>query len=365
MLNSAILSIAIALIFIFLLLSVMVTAINELVFTFLKSRSKQLEFFLKKLYFNDSAWTGIFDNIKNSPFINVLKKYPDVFPGSIPAENFTTALLAYLGKGKLTIEAINKAVEENDAKEALEPTKTKSGFFFMLKAILSQKPTMEQLSEELDKIYENAMVRLTSWYRRSAKILSFVFAFVICAGLNVDSITITKNLWNNKDKAEQIASFAAMAGKYLEKNDSSQVVFKDGIDTLAYIKVENKALTKSKTDKIIAGIAKSGEGSVQEKQLVTSYNIMANLDIPIGWSSENAPPFRVSSRHDFVMWLLKLLGILLTTAAVSMGAPYWFDILNKITPLKQGAGKTTTAQNSSIPAKTDGAITGANEPAQQ
>jgi hypothetical protein len=94
MFNSVFLSIAIALVFIFLLLAVMVTAINELVFTFFRSRASQLEFFLAKLYFNDEQWTKIFNSIKNSPFINVLKKDPDKFPSSIPASSFSTALLA-------------------------------------------------------------------------------------------------------------------------------------------------------------------------------------------------------------------------------------------------------------------------------
>ena len=50
MFNSVVISIAITLVFIFLLLAVMVTAINELVFTFMRSRSKQLEDFLSRLY---------------------------------------------------------------------------------------------------------------------------------------------------------------------------------------------------------------------------------------------------------------------------------------------------------------------------
>jgi hypothetical protein len=29
-------------------------------------------------------------------------------------------------------------------------------------------------------------------------------------------------------------------------------------------------------------------------------------------------------------WILKVLGLLLTGLAVSLGAPFWFDVLNKI-----------------------------------
>jgi len=33
--------------------------------------------------------------------------------------------------------------------------------------------------------------------------------------------------------------------------------------------------------------------------------------------------------------LLKLLGICLSAGAVSLGAPFWFDLLQKLTPLRK------------------------------
>jgi hypothetical protein len=330
MFNSVVISIAITLVFIFLLMAVMVTAINELVFTFMRSRSKHLEAFLAKLYFDDEKWKEIFNKVKNSPFINVLKKAPEKFPGSIPAETFTTALLAHIGKNELTIEAVKKASEENKDSQ--------SDFYVMLRALLSQNPTFEQLRAEIDKMFNSAMDRLSGWYKRNAKIWSFFVALLLCCVLNVDTITITRNLWNDKDKAEQLASFAVAAGKYFEKNDSSEVVMKNGIDTLAYIRVENKALTESKVGKAIGNIPTTD--TVHKQQLQTSYNILAKLDVPIGWSKDNVPAKSDSGMMTIGLWLLKILGLLLTTAAVSLGAPYWFDILNKITPLKQATGKT-------------------------
>lgn len=331
MFNSVVISIAITLVFIFLLLAVMVTAINELVFTFMRSRSKHLEEFLSKLYFEDEKWKAIFEKVKNSPFINVLKKAPKKFPAAIPAETFATAILAEIGDNELTIEAVKKALAANK-----DPN---SDFYKMLKALLSQNPTFEDLKAEIEKMFNRAMDRLSGWYKRNAKIWSFVIALLLCFLLNVDTITITKNLWNNKDKAEQLASFAVAAGKYFEKNDSSEVVMKSGIDTLAYIKVENKALpTTAQVNKAMKTI--NSPDTLHQQQLQTSYNILANLDVPIGWSKDNIPEKTDNCWMNVGLWLLKLLGLLLTTAAVSLGAPYWFDILNKISPLKQAPAKT-------------------------
>ena len=333
MFNSIFLSIAISLVFLFLLLAIMVTAINEIILTFSRSKARQLEYCLSRLFFDDRQWIKVFNGIRRSPFITVLKKKPKSFPSSIPPENFTTALLAYLGDNTLTIDAVKKGLEQHKD--------TESEFYTMMKAIMSQDPDIEQLRREVDKIFDNAMDRLIGWYKRNAKLLSFTVSVMICASLNIDSITITRNLYNNKDKAEQIASFAATASKYFEKNDSSQVVFTSGIDTLAYIKSENTALTRSMAGKAIAGIDTTGKRS--EQQLVRSYSIMANLDLPIGWTKVNMPGKTGNGWKNVGLWLLKLLGILITSAAVSLGAPFWFDILNKVSPLKSSSAKATGA----------------------
>lgn len=373
MITSAILSIVIAIIFIFLLMSIIITALNEMIFTLLRSRSKQLEYFIEHLFFNDANWNQLFGKIKDSPFIQVLKKYPDRFPSTIPTKNFTSALLSEIGKGEITLEKLKEAVSENEKKEATSlvqetveqstrgfknsirtffelhptyansPVKT-SNFYKMLKVILSESKTIEEVRKEMDALFDSAMERLTGWYRRYAKKLSLLFALLLCAVLNVDTITITKNLWNNKDKAEQIADFASIASKYMEKNDSSQIVFKSGFDTLAWVKVENKALTNSKVGLLVSKIDTSKVDSAAKvkqagKQLVTSYQILANLDIPIGWSQANYPPCTHHFCHDFWMWVLKIIGILITSVAISLGAPYWFDLLNRLTPLrKDGKG---------------------------
>ena len=42
-------------------------------------------------------------------------------------------------------------------------------------------------------------------------------------------------------------------------------------------------------------------------------------------------------------WLYKVLGILITAAAISLGAPFWFDALNKLVNLRGSGGKPATA----------------------
>src|SRR5205823_250502 len=72
-------------------------------------------------------------------------------------------------------------------------------------------------------------------------------------------------------------------------------------------------------------------------------NSVRRLTVPLGWptlhwstwSNARAPVFadpRVP--HATWDWLVKLAGLLLTGAALSLGAPFWFDLLNKVTYLR-------------------------------
>jgi hypothetical protein len=49
---------------------------------------------------------------------------------------------------------------------------------------------------------------------------------------------------------------------------------------------------------------------------------LKNLGLPIGWGGTKPPQTAVD-------WITKILGILMTGLAVSLGAPFWFDLLNK------------------------------------
>ena len=51
---------------------------------------------------------------------------------------------------------------------------------------------------------------------------------------------------------------------------------------------------------------------------------LEQLGIPLGWQAK--------PKNE--EWPNKLIGLLLTTFAISLGAPFWFDILNKVINLR-------------------------------
>ena len=54
-------------------------------------------------------------------------------------------------------------------------------------------------------------------------------------------------------------------------------------------------------------------------------NEIQKLGLPVGW--DRADPRTIP--NNFGGWLIKIIGWLLTAIAISLGAPFWFDLLNK------------------------------------
>jgi len=51
------------------------------------------------------------------------------------------------------------------------------------------------------------------------------------------------------------------------------------------------------------------------------------LGLPIGWTRAEGDPR--SLNISWQGWLLRIIGWLVTALALSLGAPFWFDMLNK------------------------------------
>jgi hypothetical protein len=58
--------------------------------------------------------------------------------------------------------------------------------------------------------------------------------------------------------------------------------------------------------------------------------LVSGLPLPLGW------PGDWPGKDDELMWfiIVKVVGVLLTVAAISLGAPFWFDLLNQVVNLR-------------------------------
>ena len=121
------------------------------------------------------------------------------------------------------------------------------------------------------------------------------------AGLNVDTIAICNHLSQNPAEVQKLVAAANQIASVPASNPAPL----DAIPAPNVLPVTGSDLSKA------SGQLKSGLAQLQ------------GLGLPIGWFPETTP-------RDSWGWMRKIGGLLLTTLAISMGAPFWFDVLNQV-----------------------------------
>ncbi|HEY3184684.1 MAG TPA: hypothetical protein VGJ77_17720 [Gaiellaceae bacterium] len=137
--------------------------------------------------------------------------------------------------------------------------------------------------------YDDSMERVSGWYKRRAQVMIWGLGLLLALVMNVDTIRIGRALWNDKPVRDAVVQQARRV-----------------------------ALTPPE-DK---------QGKQTEDQLKTAADSVSKLEklkVPMGWSG---------NRPKGWGWGSKLLGLVLTGAALSLGAPFWFDLLSKVARLR-------------------------------
>ena len=88
------------------------------------------------------------------------------------------------------------------------------------------------------------------------------------------------------------------------------------------------------------------------EDIAKTINQLEELRIPLGWSfADDATPETPNPQRLVWPWsdwewsLAKLIGLVLTVAALSLGAPFWFDLLSKVARLRATGVPPPTADS--------------------
>ena len=282
MFDHPIIDVGLGLIFFYVVLSLVASAIQEWIASLFALRSKNLRKGVQNLIGNDYA-----KKVYEHPLINNLSKDKKL-PSYIAPETLSSVLLEIISK-----EEKNGNTESNDlinASSQVSDLVANIDQKHPLREILMTlandgEKTVSVLKNKLADWLDEGMARVAGWYKRQAKIFIFAIAFAITLATNASTLHIAEELWQNDALRTQIAAQAQTA---VQTGDTS--VLKDSnFETLAVF--------------------------------------------PIGWSSVPS---------DCLEWLKTLLGWIITTAAVSLGAPFWFDLLGKVANLRGSGSQAQT-----------------------
>jgi hypothetical protein len=140
----------------------------------------------------------------------------------------------------------------------------------------------------LENWYNSAMDRVSGWYKYHTQWMLFWIGIVLAVSLNANTLTIVKQLSKNDTLRQSIVAAASQATRPADDKSGQSL------------------------DKLLPEVEKR-VSNVQ------------SLGIPIGWTG--GWPKSSDGLYEPVYSVIG--GWLLTAIAISLGAPFWFDLLNK------------------------------------
>ncbi|WBA44287.1 hypothetical protein [Hymenobacter canadensis] len=304
MFGSQILEVAIGVIFVFILISIVCTVIREGIEAWLKTRAAFLEHGIRELL-HDKEAKGLAQSLYTHPLIYGL--YSDVYkpvpgtkrpsamtnggtlPSYIPTKNFALALMDIAARGPATdavsSDAQSPRISLDSIRGNIANLQNPAVQRIVLTALDAAQGDLNKAQAYIEAWYDSGMDRVSGWYKRSSQWVIFWIALVVAIVLNVNTITIANYLSHN-DVAR--AALVARAG----------VAVKDPNFT---------------------------NGNYQTVQAELNA-----LQIPIGWGPQQHYQTQPGELGIWSYVFGPLLGWLLTALAAMLGAPFWFDVLNKI-----------------------------------
>lgn len=286
MFSTPILDIAIGLSFIYLLLGLICSTVNEMIAAKRKTRAKFLDKGIQRLLGDDGPLKS---QLYNHPLIKSLAPSDqEICPSYIPAERFSKALMDILsgeGKPPTDINALiagTKGLASESARTALQAL------------IDSGHDNPALIRQNIEDWFNQNMDRVSGWYKRNAQFTSAMLAIAVTLVLNADTLHVSQVLWANP-------AIRAAVSEEVKIRASKQPT--------------DDALTDS--EKALLGELNGWDPEWRQLQRIRAEKKPFNLGL-----------------SDVAGWFGKLLynhilGWILTAIAVSLGAPFWFDTLNK------------------------------------
>ena len=346
MFYNVVIDVFIGLIFIYLLYSLLATVLMELIARWFNLRARMLMRALRRMledqasvkgnWFQRSAlynyiaemWNYLYRFFvpmnKDEKLVKRFYDQPSIKylgedkafskPGYLQPHNFSNTLVQML-RGNLYDGSTNS--EAAFVKDALNNNSlniNRETLSHLKNLFADARQDVYAFRNRLELWFDETMERANGWYKRQTQIILIILGFFLAWQFNVDSIAISKILLKDKKVREQMVQLAISKQESYEKiqaslNDSAK-------------KAADSAFVKNK------------------QPIDSAYNVLkedaANTQNILGLRDKNNPYQKSGT--------LKFLGWLITALAISMGAPFWFDMLNKVVKLRSAGTRTPTGQ---------------------
>jgi hypothetical protein len=339
--------VAIGMAFLYLLLTLIASALVELVSTVRNWRGQMLSGGVHKLLRGTIVRPQDFCT---SPFIEALARMPrgrswrkfPALPAYIPATAFSNAVVSLLWKQCVqrdpdlapaspedTARAIGRALtgrrifskadesseERRRHKEAPLAAETDALRVVVETALATEGPSIQGVRQALEKWYNEAMDRLTGDYKRRTQAWLLGIGVLGSFTGNIDSINVVKWLWAG-DAARQavVASAAEFSKSHRSESEAAKQIDQ----------AKDDEARKNAIDKQLTAMA---------ADVATASEALTSSQFPFGWHRMKVT----------LKWLLQyVIGCLVSGIAISVGSTFWFDALQALVKIRGTGPRPTT-----------------------
>lgn len=362
MLNSGVLDVVTGLVFIYLLYSLLTTLIQEIIATNFSFRAKILERAIFRMLEDEDKFGSRFKRIfylfkkmgnggKPNSFTDIFYKHPLIKflgederhnkPSYIKKETFAKVMVDLLRGENVKPDdpekpLVQQALDQKKTNWGLAPIDAETSSY--LNSLWTDaKGDPELFRQQLENWFEMTMHHATEWYKKHVQILLFCIGFAIAVIFNVDTIMIVDKLEKDPKLREQLVQQADVFTKAYPNLDKQIEQQKSEVENLEVQNaktdsIENKQATLDKYLKIQA----VRDQLIHKADSLTFIDIKkANDVVGIGLNSYE------STFDNWKCFLKSLVGWIITALALSLGAPFWFDLLNKLMKIRAAVSGTT------------------------
>ncbi len=297
MFGSAAIDVVFGLIFVYLVLSLIASALGETISSVLAWRADVLREGIQNLL-DDTTMRGLAKDVYEHPLVAAVtrrkrrrffRKEAPRYPSYLSTKTFALALID-------RVDGLDKTEEELRAAIANVPSEQVRTALLTLFEEAEGKA--DRFRAGVERWFDEGMERVSGWYRRRVQVVLWALALVLALTVNADTFRIAETLWSD-DAVRQ-----AVVGQ------ADRAAAQDSLDAVA-----------------------------------NDVDQVSELSIPLGWSLDEDDPRDVP--RDVGEVIMKLLGIFVTAAALTFGAPFWFDLLKKVAQIRSAGGPGRSADTSS------------------
>jgi hypothetical protein len=369
MLNSGIIDIVIGLVFIYLLYSLLTTIIQEIIATRFGFRGKMLERAIFRMLEDENKFNSRFKSV----FYLFKKTGNGGVKNSISYEYYKHPLILFLGESnsngkpayinkqtfsKVIVDLLRgKDIKPGDdiqsmIQKALDEKKTNWGEAGISEQTLSYLKSIwadaggnvVKFKSHLESWFEETMDRASGWYKKHTQIVLFFVGMTISIVFNVDTLKIIERLEKDPKLREQLVHQASAFqethpdldkklllrevenNKFLAQYSKNELLTSDSLRKVKLsdsLELANYLELKSKRDALFD----------QANSLLKNDINNIHHSLGLGWKE-----FDTSFKNVFY----SMIGWMVTALALSLGAPFWFDLLNKLMKLRGSVATPTS-----------------------